>query len=116
MALYEEAGRSDNMTLFHYLVNIDSTDDIKQSVKDFMGDVYPSDIAMKFGKDDYDLAFLTKDTSHLSALLEDAKLTYKLNYSVDVVALEGSKLESAISEIADYLGYDDDEISEFFAE
>ncbi len=73
-----------------------------------MGDMYPSDIALKFGKDGYDLAFLTKDTGHLSALLEDAKLTYKLSFSADVVALEGIELKSEISEIAEYLGCDDD--------
>ncbi len=99
-----------------YLVNIDAEDEIKQSVKDFMGDMYPTDVAIKFGRDGFDLAFLTKKAEFLTALLEDAKETYNLEYSSDIQNLENSAFLEVIHEVAEYFGEEDDEFIEFFNE
>jgi len=97
-----------------YLVTIEAESSIKQKVRDFMGDMYPTDVAIRFGKDGYDLAFLVKKPEYLDALLEDAKLTYELNYTAEVKKVEGSEFMSAIKEIAEYFGEEEDEFLEFF--
>lgn len=97
-----------------YLVVIDAESTIKQKIVDFMCDAYPTDLAIRFIKEGYDLAFLAKSPEYLDTLLEDAKLTYDLNYTADVNIIDGSEFTNLIREIADFYGEEEAELREFF--
>jgi len=97
------------MSAYLYLVIIDAEDTIKEKIKDFMDDFYPTDQAKIYGKFGYDLVFLVKKPDYLDGLLDDAALTYNIKYTADICKLEGAEFLNEIRKLSEYYEDDDEE-------
>ncbi len=102
------------MSTYLFLAKIDADDSIKEKIIDFMGDFYPTDQAKIYDKPDYDLAFLVKRPEYLDALLNDAALTYNINYTTDISKLEGNEFLNEIRNLSKYYEDDEDDYINFF--
>jgi len=100
------------MSAYLYLAKIDAKDSTKEKIIDFMGDSYPTDKAKIYDKSGYDLVFLVKNPDYLDGLLNDAALTYNINFTTDISRLEGTEFLNEIKKISEY--YEDDN-EEYYA-